>query len=55
MTTTTGPETSLLQTGLIPDTEYGMTIAALNLIGRSPSSTVVSFQSGNSSKYMLYC
>ncbi|XP_065913056.1 uncharacterized protein [Dysidea avara] len=48
VTTTTGPETSLLQTGLIPDTEYGMTIAALNLIGRSPSSTVVSFQSGNS-------
>jgi len=51
--TTTGPETSLLQTGLLPDTVYEVDITALNLIGRGPSTVSVRFTSGNGSEYIL--
>ena len=49
MLITTGPETLLLQSGLMPSTEYEVTITALNLIGRGPVSVAFSFTSGNDS------
>jgi len=50
VTNTTGPDTSLLQTGLLPNTEYEVEIAALNLIGGGPPSISFGFLSGNGSK-----